>query len=108
MVTPLCLWKGISPPKMELLLWQLWKGKVMVREVLNRHGMDQLSNLECPLCNVEIETHDHLFLRCSWSYSLWRKCMAWWGVVGCSNNKIREWLEGWSGMCPTIKSERVW
>ncbi|KAK3189923.1 hypothetical protein Dsin_029484 [Dipteronia sinensis] len=105
---PKFLWKGICPPNMEIFLWQLWRGKVMKREVLYRCGMDQLSCLDCPFCNKEIETIDHLFLHCSWSNSLWIDCMAWWGVVGCINKSVKEWLTGWVGLCPATKNERVW
>ncbi|KAK3227605.1 hypothetical protein Dsin_007467 [Dipteronia sinensis] len=108
MAAPTFLWKGICPPKIELFLWQLWRGKVLVRAVLYRHGMEHLSNLECPLCNKEIETTDHLFLHCTWSYSLWQKCMAWWDVEGCHTSTVSDWLEYWMGMCPAFKSERVW
>ncbi|KAK2663484.1 hypothetical protein Ddye_002058 [Dipteronia dyeriana] len=41
---------------MEVFMWQLLKGRVLVREVMFRLGMDFISNLECPLCRKENET----------------------------------------------------
>ncbi|KAK2641249.1 hypothetical protein Ddye_023012 [Dipteronia dyeriana] len=36
--------------------------------------------MECALCNAFVETMDHLFLQCSWSWSIWIHCMNWWGI----------------------------
>ncbi|KAK2638181.1 hypothetical protein Ddye_025976 [Dipteronia dyeriana] len=56
----------------------------------------------------EVETIDHLFMRCSWSRSLWLLCMDWWGVHCCMNNSINEWMEAWKGVCPQRNIERFW
>ncbi|KAK3219977.1 hypothetical protein Dsin_013947 [Dipteronia sinensis] len=105
---PLFFWKGICPPKMEMFLWQLWRGKVLVRDVLYQSGMANLLSLDCPLCCLEKESIDHLFLHCTWSKRLWLDSMAWWGVVGCFNKTVKGWLDGWTGLCPAIKNERAW
>ncbi|KAK2639091.1 hypothetical protein Ddye_026886 [Dipteronia dyeriana] len=55
------IWNGICPSKVEVFLWQLYKGKVLVREVLQRFGMGHLIVLDCRLCSHEAETVDHLF-----------------------------------------------
>ncbi|KAK2637742.1 hypothetical protein Ddye_025537 [Dipteronia dyeriana] len=107
-IIPKLLWKGICPPKANLFMWQLWKGKIMVRELLFKYGMTFLPNLECPLCNSCVESIDHLFLNCFWSSLLWRMCMEWWGVQCCLNNSVKLWLEEWSGLCPAFKHERAW
>ncbi|KAK3220205.1 hypothetical protein Dsin_014175 [Dipteronia sinensis] len=93
---------------MEMFLWQLWRGRVLVGDVLYRSGMVNLSCLDCPLCSLEKESIDHLFLHCTWSKSLWLDCMAWWGVVGCFNNIVKDWQDGWTSLSPAIKHERVW
>ncbi|KAK3206435.1 hypothetical protein Dsin_020481 [Dipteronia sinensis] len=30
------------------------------------------------------------------------------GVSWCANNSVKDWFEGWMGLCPAAKSERVW
>ncbi|KAK3195553.1 hypothetical protein Dsin_026863 [Dipteronia sinensis] len=107
-LAPKFLWKGIYPPKIEIFLWQLWKGKIFVKEVLNRYGMGNLPDLECPLCHKEIESIDHLFTQCSWSMVLWQTCMSWWDVSYCMSPSTTEWLEGWYGLCPANNQKRVW
>ncbi|KAK3200453.1 hypothetical protein Dsin_023868 [Dipteronia sinensis] len=72
------LWKRIIPPKVELFSWQLFRGRVMVRDVLNHFGCAQGLSLKCPLCKGGSETVDHLFLLCPWSWDLWSRCMSFW------------------------------
>ena len=70
--------------------------------------MEIFSNLFCPLCGVENKTIDHLFIHCAWSKSLWLLCMSRWDVNGCFSLSISDWMEGWNGLCPEPKMERIW
>ncbi|KAK3199562.1 hypothetical protein Dsin_022977 [Dipteronia sinensis] len=65
------LWHGICPPKVEILVWQILKGRVMVKEVLCRFGVTFGGNQLCPLCNSVVESVDHLFLLCHRSWKIW-------------------------------------
>ncbi|KAK2653494.1 hypothetical protein Ddye_013350 [Dipteronia dyeriana] len=102
------IWNGIGHSKVKVFLWQLYRGRVLVREVLLRFGMAHLSVVVCPLCSREVETIDHLFLHCPWTLNLWKGCMDWWDVSCCCNKSIQEWLDGWFGLCPSAKCERAW
>ncbi|KAK3190293.1 hypothetical protein Dsin_029854 [Dipteronia sinensis] len=62
--------------------------------------MDHMSDMDCSLCSSEAETINHLFLHCSWTTKLWYVCMDWWGVKWCSNKMIKDWFDGWMGLCP--------
>ncbi|KAK3222417.1 hypothetical protein Dsin_009442 [Dipteronia sinensis] len=68
----------------------------------------QVAETECPLCRSSSETVDHLFLHCSWSWEVWSGCMQWWGVNSCPNNLIKDWIEGWNGLCPSMNRKGVW
>ncbi|KAK2639361.1 hypothetical protein Ddye_027156 [Dipteronia dyeriana] len=105
---PQLLWKGFCPPKIDLFMWQLWRGKIVVRELLLKFGMINIPDKECPLCSSGVESLDHFFLKCSWSLLLWRSCMNWWGVQFCINNSVQQWMEAWCGLCPGFKHERSW
>ncbi|KAK2648405.1 hypothetical protein Ddye_015894 [Dipteronia dyeriana] len=61
------IWNGICASKVEVFLCQLYRGRVLVREVLAH-----LSVVVCPLCSLEVETVDHLFLLCPWTLNLWK------------------------------------
>lgn len=54
------VWVGLCPPKIEEFVWQLLHGRVLVREVLSRMGLQVEFNIMCPLCNNNLETIDYL------------------------------------------------
>ncbi|KAK2659273.1 hypothetical protein Ddye_005806 [Dipteronia dyeriana] len=92
------LWQGVSPPKIEIFLWQLLKGRVMVRKVLQRFGLDSSLSIFCPLCDQDEESVDHISLHCRLSWKLWSQCMAWWDVESCANKAVTGYLyfsKGW-------------
>ncbi|KAK3227199.1 hypothetical protein Dsin_007061 [Dipteronia sinensis] len=68
------------------------------------HGMDD----KCSLCKSNVESIDHLFLHCTWTKLLWSICTGWWDVSFCANQTIKQWVDGWSGLCPESKNKRAW
>ncbi|KAK2642244.1 hypothetical protein Ddye_024007 [Dipteronia dyeriana] len=102
------IWQGICPPKIEILLWQLLNGRVMVKEVMKRCGYDQFMDMRCYLCEVEKESIDHDFLLCRWSWIIWAECVSWWWLNFCHNINLKGWFDGWRGCCPSLKYERFW
>ncbi|KAK3224588.1 hypothetical protein Dsin_004450 [Dipteronia sinensis] len=102
------VWHGNSPPKVEIFVWQLLRGRIMVWDILNRFGVITNDDLFCPLCERAVESMDHLFLLCPWSWSLWTSCMGWWKVNCCANRSINEWFTGWQRLSPSPKMGRAW
>ncbi|KAK3220416.1 hypothetical protein Dsin_014386 [Dipteronia sinensis] len=102
------IWQGICPPKIEIFVWQLLRGRVIVRKVLQEFGYGPTPSLLCPICNEGEETIDHLFLLCPWSWKLWKYCMDWWEVVSYMNNSLKNWFLGWSGLSISAKERRAW
>ncbi|KAK2642315.1 hypothetical protein Ddye_024078 [Dipteronia dyeriana] len=86
-------WQGISPPKLEIFVWQLLKGRVMVSQVLHWFGVTINSNSMCLPCNDDKESINHLFLHCRWVSVLSRTGMGWWGVQACAFKSMEEWAE---------------
>ncbi|KAK3197913.1 hypothetical protein Dsin_021328 [Dipteronia sinensis] len=101
------IWQGWCPPKVELFTCQLLRGRVIVKEVMNRFGYGP-QDLSCPFCNDAIETTSHLFLHCRWTWKVWSECLNWWDVSCCSNNSVEEWCIGWQNLCPAPNSIRAW
>ncbi|KAK2656831.1 hypothetical protein Ddye_009883 [Dipteronia dyeriana] len=56
------LWQGVCPPKVEIFVWQMLKGRVLVREVLLNFGVGQSESTFCPMCDGGSESIDHVFL----------------------------------------------
>ncbi|KAK3193118.1 hypothetical protein Dsin_024428 [Dipteronia sinensis] len=96
------------PQKIEIFVWQLIQGRVLFRNVLNNFGVTTGTNLACPLCLEEVETIDHLFLMCIWSYNLWFSYMSWWEVSCCPSASILDWWKGWRGLSPKKMYDRAW
>ncbi|KAK2662495.1 hypothetical protein Ddye_001069 [Dipteronia dyeriana] len=61
------VWCGFIPSKVELFIWQLLHGKILVREVLIRFGLWLGIGVACSLCGESSEAVDHLFLLCPWT-----------------------------------------
>ncbi|KAK3230297.1 hypothetical protein Dsin_002178 [Dipteronia sinensis] len=97
-------------------VWRFWgrillygrRCRVLVKDVHPKFGMDMSLNEKCLFCDKDKETTDHLFLYCRWSWKIWMRCMGWWEVSSCSNNKMHEWSERWLGLWPRQKNKRVW
>ncbi|KAK2640843.1 hypothetical protein Ddye_022606 [Dipteronia dyeriana] len=102
------VWLNICPPKIELFVWQLLHGRVLVREVLSRFGIQVCTNLECPFCQSNEESVDHLFLHCKWTWGLWQKCINWWGLSYYAASTLLDWWRGWRNLCTRKKSRRAW
>lgn len=56
------LWKIVCPPKVQIFMWQLVKGRVLVKDLLYIFGMRSVTNRKCPIYLKENEIVDHLFL----------------------------------------------
>ncbi|KAK2654085.1 hypothetical protein Ddye_013941 [Dipteronia dyeriana] len=57
----------ICPPKVDVFVWQMLKGRTMVRDVLKRFGLTVTGSSLCPFCNNNYETSNHIFLLYGWS-----------------------------------------
>ncbi|KAK0600976.1 hypothetical protein LWI29_020104 [Acer saccharum] len=80
------------------------RNKILITALLAK----QVTTLECPICKSDTETADHLFVHCPWSSKLWGSCMSWWDILWCPNPSLKEWAEGWPGLCSKASSKRVW
>ncbi|KAK2655849.1 hypothetical protein Ddye_008901 [Dipteronia dyeriana] len=87
------VWQGICPPKVKVFLWNLYRGRVLVKDVLWKFGVNQQTSLNCLLCREEVETVDHPFLLCHWAWKLWTRCMNWWEDIQerCVENRPRKY-----------------
>ncbi|OMO55420.1 hypothetical protein COLO4_36005 [Corchorus olitorius] len=66
------VWRGIAPPRVELFLWQVLKGRIAVRSVLVDRGLLNEDYVICPLCNENREIVAHLLLNCKSSWLVWQ------------------------------------
>ncbi|XVF39326.1 hypothetical protein PTKIN_Ptkin01aG0025500 [Pterospermum kingtungense] len=62
------LWAGMAPPKVEFFCWQVFKGRLPVKECLFSRGLLNINDLNCAFCMKERESVNHLFLHCEFSW----------------------------------------
>jgi hypothetical protein len=95
------VWRGVAPPRDELLLWFILKGRLNTRSrlktlrILNIDGEDGL----CPFCKEEEESIAHLFLHCKFSWRIWMDVINWWGSQIPMAYSPTEWFIIWSEAC---------
>lgn len=72
-------WKVKAPPKVLGFSWRLLNCKDIVPTKCNLHKRNVIwdqQHLFCRLCEVGIESVDHLFLQCNKAYSVWMNLYA--------------------------------
>ncbi|KAL9667760.1 hypothetical protein QQ045_002125 [Rhodiola kirilowii] len=106
---PIQLWNGLSPPKVELLIWKIYSDSLPSKMMLyGRKILKRDQNLKCDLCGIEQETTDHLLIHCQWSWKLWANSLTWWGGVWVMSETTRCLLESWHVGGETRAYNRMW
>ncbi|XP_062103338.1 uncharacterized protein LOC133814388 [Humulus lupulus] len=72
------VWCKLALPKHIFMLWQAILGHLLTRDNLV-HCHIKLDSLLCPVCELEQETHDHLFFECIFSHQVGLKVASWLG-----------------------------
>ncbi|XP_016168345.1 uncharacterized protein LOC107610874 [Arachis ipaensis] len=91
------VWRGVVPPRIKLFGWFVLIGRVNTKERLTRLGVIRPSDNICVLCNKEVESVEHLFLRCELTWQVWCSCLRYFGEVWSIPGTIKELFERWTG-----------
>ncbi|KAF4347800.1 hypothetical protein G4B88_003139 [Cannabis sativa] len=62
------IWDTLVLPKHRFIFWQIANSHLLTRDYLH-HIMVTPNNL-CPVCEAEVETHDHIFFNCYYTSQL--------------------------------------
>ena len=96
------IWNAFAPSKVMALGWRIMRRRLPTLDNLARRGViqDLRTNGICKFCRKEMETVDHLFFECNFSYDIWRLCLLWLGACGplpnhCSIHLLA--FESWGG-----------
>lgn len=69
-------WNKKLPLKINIFGWRLWLNRLPTRISLSHRNM-VLDNLNCPFCEEDVETLDHLFTGCCFSLLVWSEIEKW-------------------------------
>ncbi|XP_071689274.1 uncharacterized protein [Rutidosis leptorrhynchoides] len=67
----------LLPQKVYIFIWRAIQNKIPVRFEIDKRGIDLDSTL-CPLCELEVETTEHILCSCPNSALLWKLVLDWW------------------------------
>jgi hypothetical protein len=67
------IWKSWSPTKCKFFLWLAAIGRCWTVDQLQKRGLSHPA--QCPLCDQEPETIDHLLVGCVFARTFWYHCL---------------------------------
>ncbi|CAL1389265.1 unnamed protein product [Linum trigynum] len=103
------VWRKLIPAKISFFIWTVAHGKILMVDMLQKHGWS-LAN-RCELCYRDAETADHLFTSCSFTQQVWSLIMRSCNKIifrfsGNIGSIIKDWqrdvpdcLDGWFYYC---------
>jgi hypothetical protein len=72
------IWKCPAPSKVISFVWQLLHDRAPTKKNLHiRHVIAEEVDCVCPLCGLEIESSEHLFLYCNFATQVWLEIFSW-------------------------------
>ena len=86
------VWSSSSPPpKMSFILWLALNAKLPTKDRILYMELDP----KCELCGADLESHWHLFFKCSFSSAVWNQIKAWLGLHCCMSSlaSAAKWLK---------------
>ncbi|XP_059451249.1 uncharacterized protein LOC132182059 [Corylus avellana] len=72
------VWFSYAIPKHAFILWLAIQDRLVTGERLLKWGFQ--GDIKCLFCHNQVESRGHLFFECSFSYRIWKFCMARCGV----------------------------
>ncbi|GJX44734.1 putative RNA-directed DNA polymerase, eukaryota, reverse transcriptase zinc-binding domain protein [Tanacetum coccineum] len=96
-------WNKNLPIKINIHSWRLSLNRLPTQFNLDRHGID-FNSVRCLVCDSDIETDLHLFLKCPIAISIWNSISRWWSIGDFSKdiNCDLQWIPvgTWSWRIP--------
>ena len=79
------------PAKVNIFSWRLILNHLPTKVNLDRRGLD-VGSIRCGICDVDLETVNHLFFSCDMVMTIWVNIAKWWDIdiPVCSN--MQEWV----------------
>ncbi|XP_062119183.1 uncharacterized protein LOC133832924 [Humulus lupulus] len=98
------VWCSMSLPKHIFVLWQSVLGHLLTQDNLILRQIPLDSPL-CPVCEIDLESHAHLFFDCLYSQQVLNKIADWLGIA-IWPSKFYDWI-AWMDGRPKGLSQRI-
>ncbi|CAN0845480.1 Putative ribonuclease H protein At1g65750, partial [Linum grandiflorum] len=90
------VWFAPIPSKIQCFCWQVFLKKIATIDNFQRRGF-HLEN-KCVLCGKAVETVDHIFIVCSFSYKVWCLIVSTLSIHGPNLFDVIGLISSWKGM----------
>ncbi|XP_050219091.1 uncharacterized protein LOC126669623 [Mercurialis annua] len=67
------IWSSGNIPRYSFITWMALIGRLVTKDKLRKWNV--INDDKCSLCNVNLESRDHLFFDCSYSKKIWRSVL---------------------------------
>ncbi|GJW07510.1 RNA-directed DNA polymerase, eukaryota, reverse transcriptase zinc-binding domain protein [Tanacetum coccineum] len=84
-------WIKVLPIKINVFAWKVFLDALPTRINLSLRGID-IPSIQCPICNLAVESSSHIFFSCPVACKVWRKIMIWWELDDPAFHSYNEWL----------------
>ncbi|XP_074277000.1 uncharacterized protein LOC141600656 [Silene latifolia] len=102
------IWKNLAPPRYEIILWAiLWK-RVNTKDRILKWKTLYWDEMTCVFCRDVLETPNHLFLHCRFSWKLWMDCCAEWSINWICPMEIEDAFIWWNDSPFSDFERRIW
>ncbi|GJS62711.1 RNA-directed DNA polymerase, eukaryota, reverse transcriptase zinc-binding domain protein [Tanacetum coccineum] len=101
------IWNKLVPKKVNIFVWRVLKGRILVCEELYKRGTD-LDLVLCPCCDSVVESCAHSLVICDLAMGVWEKIFTWWKVVNVNSFTIDELFLANGGINVPNLSSRFW
>ncbi|GKA42376.1 RNA-directed DNA polymerase, eukaryota, reverse transcriptase zinc-binding domain protein [Tanacetum coccineum] len=95
--SPCTTWSKVLPRKVNIFIWRLILDRLPTRLNLSLKGLE-ITSIECPICNIGMESVDHVFLGCELALNIWRLVRVWTDIDMPSFSSWFDWshwFEDW-------------
>ncbi|XP_071726753.1 uncharacterized protein [Rutidosis leptorrhynchoides] len=79
----------LIPKKVEIFIWRLRYKRLPVKVELDKRGLD-LGSIRCSLCDVDLESVDHIFLHCPVARDIWGRIFRWNNISNVNFQNIED------------------
>ena len=100
-------WNKWVPKKVNIFVWRALRGKLPVREELDKRGID-LDSLLCPSCGDVVKSCSHSLVMCNFAMSVWEKVFSWWKVGDVNAFSIVEFFSSNGNANVPSHSSKMW
>ncbi|CAN1254609.1 Putative ribonuclease H protein At1g65750 [Linum perenne] len=90
------IWLNGVPPKVQAFCWMVSHSKIASLDNLQKRGF-QLAN-RCVLCSANLESINHLFLRCDFVRCVWNRISSALSIFGPFGENVNDVFMGWKSM----------